>query len=53
MDLGENVSSSITNEAVGMPCKTKVDGTAGASAEPVCVKVQHSRMIHQEYHVDG
>ena len=36
MDLGENVFLSMTNEAVGMPCKTEVDGTAEASAEPVC-----------------
>ena len=24
------------NEVVGVPCKPKVDGTAGATAEPVC-----------------
>ena len=36
MDLGENVFLLMINEAVGIPCKTEVDGTAGATADPVC-----------------
>ena len=36
MDLGENVFLSMINEAVRMLCKPEVDGTAGATAEPVC-----------------
>ena len=36
MDLGENVFLLMINEAVGMPYKPEVDGTAGATAEPVC-----------------
>ena len=36
MDLGENVFLLMIKEAVGMLYKTKVDGTAGATADPVC-----------------
>ena len=36
MDLVENVFLLMINEVVGMPCETKVDGTAGATGDPVC-----------------